>query len=48
MLPVQFVYAENGEEKSSLDEHRRRVEILKHNQELIERCNKKQEENKTK
>lgn len=30
MLPIQFVYTENGKEKSSLDEHARRVEILEH------------------
>lgn len=30
----RFVYTENGEMKSSLDEHERRVEILEHNQRL--------------
>lgn len=34
-MPIKFVYTENGNEKTSLDEHRRRVEILQHNQELI-------------
>lgn len=48
MIPVQFVYTENGKEKSSLDEHRRRVEILRHNQELIARCNKEAEKKATK
>lgn len=36
MIPIQFVYTENGERKSSLDEHRRRVEILEHNKRLSE------------
>lgn len=36
MIPIQFVYTENGEQKSSLDEHRRRVEILEHNKRLNE------------
>lgn len=36
MLPVQFVYTENGERKSSLDEHRRRNEILELNRRLSE------------
>lgn len=36
MIPIQFVYTENGERKSSLDEHRRRVEILEHNKRLNE------------
>lgn len=34
MLPVQFVYTENCESKSSLDEHRRRCEIMEHNKRL--------------
>ncbi|MBQ4523429.1 MAG: hypothetical protein IJA10_10850 [Lachnospiraceae bacterium] len=38
MLPVQFVYTENGVKKSSLDEHKRRVEILEHNKRLHEEC----------
>ena len=46
MLPYKVVYTENGKEKTSLDEHRRRVEIMQHNQELINLCNK--ENNKTK
>ncbi len=36
MLPVRFVYTENEEEKTSLDEHARRVEILEHNKRLNE------------
>lgn len=36
MLPVQFVYTENGKQKSSLDEHRRRCEIMEHNKRLQE------------
>lgn len=28
---INFIYTENGKERSSLDEHRRRVEILEHN-----------------
>lgn len=36
MLPVKFVYTENGKEKSPLDEHRRRNEILEHNKRLNE------------
>lgn len=36
MLPFQVVYTENGVIKSSLDEHRRRVEILEHNKRLCE------------
>lgn len=36
MLSVQFVYTENGKEKSSLDEHTRRVEILDYNKRLNE------------
>ena len=36
MLPVQFVYTENGKPKSSLDEHRRRCEIMEHNKRLQE------------
>jgi len=43
MIPIQFVYTENGKEKSSLDEHNRRVEIAKHNQELIITNNEKKE-----
>ena len=51
MLPVQFVYTENGERKSSLDEHRRQVEILENNKRLNERYpvyvnNKKKSEEK--
>lgn len=34
MLPIQFVYTENGEEKSSLEEQKRRLEIAEHNQKL--------------
>lgn len=33
-LPVKFVYVENGIEKSSLDEHRRRCEIMERNRRL--------------
>lgn len=33
-LPVRFVYTENGVEKSFLDEHKRRCEIMEHNQRL--------------
>ena len=36
MTQIRFVYTENGKEKSSLDEYRRRVEIMKHNKELNE------------
>ena len=36
MLPVQFVYMENGKQKSSLDEHKRRCEIMEHNKRLQE------------
>lgn len=42
MLPIQFVYTENGEEKSSLDEHKRIVEILEHNKKLQEDFDKQQ------
>lgn len=38
MLPVQFIYTENGKKKSSLDEHRRRCEIMEHNKRLNEQC----------
>jgi len=31
MLPIQFIYTENGKRKSSLDEHKRRCEIMEHN-----------------
>ena len=31
---IKFVYTENGKEKSSLDEYRRRCEIMEHNQKL--------------
>ena len=34
MIPIRFIYTENGKEKSSLDEHKRRVEIMEHNQRL--------------
>ena len=34
MLKIQFNYTENGKEKSSLDEHKRRVEIMEHNKRL--------------
>ena len=34
MIPIQFVYTENGQQKSSLDEHRRRCEIMEHNKRL--------------
>lgn len=34
MENIKFVYAENGKEKSSLAEHRRRCEIMEHNQRL--------------
>lgn len=36
MTKIQFVYMENGKEKSSLDEHKRRIEIMKHNKRLNE------------
>lgn len=44
MIPIRFIYTENGKEKSSLDEHKRRVEIMEHNQRLRELypINKKQ------
>ena len=38
MLPVQFIYTENGKKKSSLDEHRRRCEIMEHNKRLNKQC----------
>lgn len=47
MLPVQFVYTENGKEKSFLDEHRRRVEIMEHNKRLHEECFCKKKEEKS-
>lgn len=34
MREIKFIYVENGKEKSSLDEHRRRVEIMEHNKSL--------------
>ena len=34
MENIRFVYTENGKEKSSLDEHRRRCEIMERNQRL--------------
>ena len=34
MLPIQFVYTENGKQKTSLDEHKRRCEIMEHNKRL--------------
>lgn len=34
---IKFVYTENGKEKSSLDEYRRRCEIMEHNQKLQKR-----------
>ena len=36
MLPVQFTYTENGKSKNSLDEHKRKNEILTHNKRLNE------------
>ena len=36
MLPIQFIYTENGKKKSSLSEHERRCEILEHNKRLNE------------
>lgn len=36
MLPIQFVYAENGKEKTSLDEHERILQIMEHNKRLAE------------
>ncbi len=36
MIPIQFIYKEDGKKKSSLDEHVRRVEILEHNKRLNE------------
>ena len=33
-LPIRVIYTENGVEKTSLDENRRRNEILEHNQNL--------------
>ena len=36
MIPIRFIYTENGKEKSSLDEHKRRVEIMEHNKRLRE------------
>lgn len=35
-MEIRAVYVENGQEKSSLDEHRRRVRILEHNKKLTE------------
>ena len=34
MTQIRFIYTENGKEKSSLAEHKRRVEIMAHNKEL--------------
>lgn len=34
MLSVKFIYTENGKQKSSLDEHKRRCEIMEHNKKL--------------
>lgn len=34
MIPISFIYTENGNEKTSLDEHKKRVEILEHNKRL--------------
>ncbi len=36
MLPIRFIYTENGKQKSSLDEHKRRCEIMQHNKSLQE------------
>ena len=36
MIPIKFIYTENGKEKSFLDEHKRRVEIMEHNKRLNE------------
>ena len=36
MIPIKFIYTENGKEKSSLDEHKRRNEIMEHNKRLRE------------
>ena len=36
MTKIQFVYTENGKEKSSLDEHKRRIKIMEHNKRLNE------------
>ena len=46
---VQFVYTENGKQKSSLDEHRRRVEIMEHNKRTNEQypvCREEMQNNK--
>ena len=34
MENIKFVYTENGKEKFSLDEHRRKCEIMERNQKL--------------
>lgn len=34
MENIRFIYTENGKEKSSLAEYRRRCEIMEHNQKL--------------
>lgn len=47
MIPVQFIYTENGKKKSSLDEHKRRVEIMEHNKRLHEECFGKKKEEKS-
>ena len=36
MSSIRFVYTENGKEKSSLDEHKRRVKIMEHNKRINE------------
>lgn len=45
MLPVKFIYTENGKQKSSLDEHKRRCDIMEHNKKLSSIT--KDEESKT-
>lgn len=36
MLPVKFIYTEIGKQKSSLDEHKRRCEVMEHNKKLCQ------------
>lgn len=38
MLQIQFIYSENGKQKSDLDDYKRRVEILELNKRLYSEC----------
>ena len=37
MLPVQFIYVENGKPSNSVAENRRRCEIGEHNMKLVKK-----------